>query len=397
MSTELTVPGLGPLKDICLDSSLDGSAGSNRLAQELCQITAHHDLQAVQSWLKKYAARTTTHRAYQKETERLLLWCIHQRKKPLSSLKSEDFEAYFSFLDDPQPKHVWCAQPGGKGRKRGDLNWKPFVGPLGTAAKNTAISIIFSLMNYLLVARYIGFNPLQLMRNQKGRQHAVEESKIRVLERMLELDEWQTLLTTLEERPETTPHEKDEKARIKYLFFILYFLGLRINELETHTWNAFRRVQGQWWFFVVGKGGKMGKIPVNQSLLEATQLYRAHLGLTVYPEATEMMPIIPSWHSSKPLSARQMSKLIKAIAMEASLKFSMNPEKQEKLRKFSPHWLRHFSASQQDRAGVQFKHIKANHRHASDETTRRYIHSMDEARHQDMEKLSLMIKESSMT
>jgi hypothetical protein len=45
----------------------------------------------------------------------------------------------------------------------------------------------------------------------------------------------------------------------------------------------------------------------------------------------------------------------------------------------------------QDRAGVSFKHIRANHRHENDETTRRYVHAIDKERHQDMQKLVLRI------
>ena len=45
----------------------------------------------------------------------------------------------------------------------------------------------------------------------------------------------------------------------------------------------------------------------------------------------------------------------------------------------------------QDRAGIKFKHIQANHRHGSEETTRRYVHAFDEERHLDMEKLSMRV------
>jgi integrase len=244
-------------------------------------------------------------------------------------------------------------------------------------------------MNYLLMARYIGFNPLSLMRQRQSRQHSLEESKIRVLERMLELDEWQALLQALKEMSDSSPHERDEKERLRFIVAILYLLGLRIHELQTHTWNAFRKVQGDWWFFVQGKGGKLGKVPVNQSLLEAVICYRRHLKLRDYPEPHEETALIQSWHSPKPLSCSQMNKLLKKLSCQAAIQFFGQPEKQAKLKKFSAHWLRHFSASQQDRMGIQFKHIKANHRHVSDETTRRYIHALDKERHNDMEKLSM--------
>jgi hypothetical protein len=65
------------------------------------------------------------------------------------------------------------------------------------------------------------------------------------------------------------------------------------------------------------------------------------------------------------------------------------PHKQEKLRRFSLHWLRHLSATQQDKSGILFKHIQANHRHETENTTRRYVHALDQERHEDMRKLHL--------
>ena len=59
------------------------------------------------------------------------------------------------------------------------------------------------------------------------------------------------------------------------------------------------------------------------------------------------------------------------------------------MKKFSAHWLRHLSATTQDRAGVVLKHIKDNHIHANDDTTRIYIHAYDTERHDDIKKLKL--------
>lgn len=41
------------------------------------------------------------------------------------------------------------------------------------------------------------------------------------------------------------------------------------------------------------------------------------------------------------------------------------------------YWLRHLSATIQDRADIEFRHIRANHRHEDDETTRVNVHCLD--------------------
>lgn len=367
---------------------LDGGEGSNREQHQLCQINARNDYEAVLVWLNEYRVSAATYRAYQREAERLLLWSIHQHKKALSSLNREDFEAYLQFLSNPQPREQWCAPKGGRSRKRGEQGWKPFTGPLSHSAKTNTITIINSLFTYLVRSRYLQFNPLSLMRHSRN-QFNTEEVKIKLQERILELDEWQAILQTLKYMPEKNTREIAEKERLTFIIKILFFLGLRINELETHTWNAFRKINGDWWFLVKGKGNKLGKIPVNDELMDAVIHYRMHLKKEAYPQAEENIPIILSNQTGKGLTARQINKLLKQLAVDASNKISYS-EKQEKLRKFSAHWLRHLSASMQDKAGIQFKHIKENHRHQSDETTRRYVHSWDKERHDEMQKLSII-------
>lgn len=371
---------------------LMGEEGSNKEVRHVCQIRAKNDIEAVQCWLDEYKDRPATYRTYQKEVERFILWCIYQHHKPLSSLDRADFESYFDFLSNPQPAKLWCAPSGGRGNKRGSKSWKPFVGALGNSTKATAISIIYTLVTYLVDAHYLAYHSLRLAKNLKKQHGYNEEQKIRVQERILEIDEFHAILDVAYNLPETPPHKKDDKERIIFLIKILFFLGLRIHELETHTWSSFRQINGKWWFFVVGKGNKLGKIPVNNKLLEAMVQYRTHLKLSACPGAEnqdEKIPIIQSWHSIRPLTARHMNKLLKKVALMAAEKFYDRPDKIAKLKKFSAHWLRHLSASMQDQAGISFGNIRANLRHENDETTRRYVHAADDARHDDMQRLSL--------
>jgi integrase len=369
--------------------TLDGTQGNNRCLPESCQISARNDLEAIRCWLSEYELKPTTHRAYQKEAERLLLWSVLERRKPLSSLGRDDFETYWQFLSNPEPRHVWCGPKGSRVRRREDPSWRPFVGPLSPSAKDTALAIIDSLMGYLVSASYLKFNPLSLMRRKTRQQNRFDARKVTISERILEDDEWQALLTTLHALPELSSRERDEKARLRWLVAVLFLLGLRINELETHTWRSFAQVRGDWWFWVKGKGDKLGKVPVNEELLHEMIRFRRHLRLPDLPSPDETGAIVPSWQSNKPLSGRQMSHLLKSLATQASAHFADEPAKMAKLKRFSPHWLRHLSASWQDRAGIRFGHIKANHRHQSDETTRRYVHAIDKERHDDMAKLKL--------
>lgn len=389
--SELIVfPTLDKLLVTFENMELSGEYGSNREKHHTCQIKARNDYEAIQYWLNEYRNKSTTFRGYQKESERFLLWAVFQKQKALSSLDRDDLEDYIKFLDDPQPQEIWCKKLGGRGCKRGDPNWRPFVKSLSYSTKITAISIIDSLLSYLVEARYLSFNPLSLKRKRNLSQQK-QSSTLNLQKRILEPNEWHVMLDVLDSLSEETLEQKNEKIRLTFLIKILYFTGLRINELASHYWNAFRKIDENWWFFVIGKGDKPGKIPVNDELLRAIITYRAYLQKTPYPSSAEADPIIASFTTGKAITPRQINKILKKLALETAKRFSHMPEKEKKLKKFSAHWLRHLSASMQDRAGILFKHIRSNHRHENDETTRRYVHAIDSNRHQNMQKLKLKI------
>ena len=66
-----------------------------------CCILAENDVEAVKVWVQQFKDTPTTQRAYQKEAERLLLWCAFEKGLGLAELKAEHFEEYFNFLQNP--------------------------------------------------------------------------------------------------------------------------------------------------------------------------------------------------------------------------------------------------------------------------------------------------------
>ncbi|MBB71646.1 MAG: hypothetical protein CMF50_04555 [Legionellales bacterium] len=85
------------------------------------------------------------------------------------------------------------------------------------------------------------------------------------------------MLEIINSMPEATPHEKDENYQLRFIVAMLYFLGLGVGGLISHTWNAFQRINGQWWFIVRGKGDKLGEVPVNIASLEVVRECRKQL------------------------------------------------------------------------------------------------------------------------
>ena len=99
-----------PLERLIVPIALDGRYGSNRAsAEQVKQIAADNDLQAIETWLSEFHESPQTVRHYRKDAERLLLWALLEREKALSSLTREDCLAYEAFLANPQPQNnlVW--------------------------------------------------------------------------------------------------------------------------------------------------------------------------------------------------------------------------------------------------------------------------------------------------
>ena len=344
-----------------------------------CLLEANNDIQATSKWLNLYKDKVTTYNTYKREAMRFILWCTYETGKNFTALKVDDLEEYLEFLQNPPPS--WCTTRAAIRAGKSFGSWMPFIGPLRLSAYQCSVRVLNSLFNYLVQADYLRTNPIKLIRAANKFTIDSEDRKYQVWSRMLEADEWEAILQVLNTLPTKTKEDIDLKIRTQFLFACLYLLGLRIHEVAGHSWNAFRQKDGKWWFFVKGKGDKPAHIPVNDQLLEYVKAYRQHLGKDAFPAAYEEDPLIVSRKTGKAYQLRILYNMVKDVGLKASLQFEHSKHKQEKLRKFSPHWLRHMAASHQYKAGMSMSMIQENLRHASVNTTRIYLHSEDEARH----------------
>ena len=172
-------------------------------------------------------------------------------------------------------------------------------------------------------------------------------------------------------------------------------MGLRVSEFVQARWNHFMFHQGHWWLVVTGKGSKTARIPVNMHCISIINHYRKAFGLmNLNEDSLSDNPVCSALSTSgeivfhKGLSERSIHIFCKEIAEKASL-YSTSELQRARFEKFSPHWLRHFSASMQALAEIPFEMIKAHHRHSKDETTRIYLHNDDHKRQDWAAKLNI--------
>lgn len=409
---QVTSPIL-PLERTEVPHHLRGHDGTNRAPEAGLQIEAKDDLDAMRCFLEEYE-QSSTHRIYARECERLVLWCIHDRQKPLSSLTRQDFEDYLRFLAFPEPAQMWC---GPKAPKE-SAQWRPFVGGLQDSAMLTAMAAINSWFKYLVDSGYLSGNPLGLIRQRRRKMQGAEGSaatpravksteEADKVERYLDEQMWQAVNEAVEAMPRVTPVDVAQYERVRFLLALLVMLGPRAGELETHTMASFRNERGLWWWRIVGKGGKEAKIPVPDDMLQALMRYRKHLGLPLTPQRRETTPLLcalPSQSISgtksanaplKGITARRLNQILKEIFAAGALRLPESAmDKAERLRLASAHWGRHTAITGMVDHGINEAMVQKGARHSDRRTTQRYIHTGEAVWHAEAQKHRLHWAES---
>lgn len=394
-----------PFEQLAIPLELSGRLGTNRADAEDLQIDVHDDVGAVNIYLDEYKDSPGTQRIYRREAERLMLWSLVTKNKPLSSLNRSDVSEYVSFLANPQPTEVWC----GPRKQRNSLDWRPFVSGLQEDAVMTALAALSSMFNWLADAGYLRGNPLGLIRQKKKKEALLEQDSI--MERHLDQDMWQAVLQTVDQWSCLDEKDLAFKERGRFILYLLYLLAPRAGELESHRMNSFSEVRGHWWWRVVGKGQKVAKVPVPDDMISALVRYRKFLDLPAAPSNSDTTPLVLSLSDMRhirggafpsklaksafsrgctPVSARQLNRILKEIFEKAALSLPASmSHKADKLRAASAHWGRHTSITAMVDAGVDARYTQKNARHSDARTTGLYTHEEDERWHEEAQKLRM--------
>ena len=355
-------------------------------------IDAKNDAEAILSFLNEYKDSPETLRSYVKEIERLLLWCIHVAKINISSLRREHLLQYQSFLKKPAPAKLWCGPSIGKLKKDGSFNtaWRPFVKGLSATSINKAIKILDSFFNYLVQTNYLMGNPLAIDRRRKKRH----QTKPRIIDRYLELDEIRAVLEALADYPTYDDLSQFKVIRVRYIILLLFYTGLRISESATHRMGHFLQREGNWFLRVTGKGKKIREIPVPDELLKALAEFRLAVELpSSQPKFRERIPLIPMQNLKQPISSRRIDQILRWAFNLGARKFeSTAPRKASKLQAASAHWLRHSYVTYLLDSGAPLKVAQENAGHSDIGTTMLYRHVAQTDRHAATRALSLTTK-----
>jgi site-specific recombinase XerD len=372
---------VAPIEALRVPAALDGSKGSNRAGPGAPFGT---DLRAIFAWLDARSGSAHTRRAYRREAERLLLWALVEKGKPLSSLDSGDCAEYINaFLADPQPAARWVAAHRGE---RCFAGWRPFAGPLSDRSRETARSIVNAMCEWLVGEGYLAVNPFA------GFARVATPPVFESATRSLDVAQWKCVLQSVERDEYSFSEHRDRLALL-----LAYATGLRRAELAAATTDALSvgRLAGvadAVWRLSVdpGRGAPRTVLlpPVVVEILRENLAMRGLQDPLDPLDCAEGTPIIAQARGGQPLTPDGIGKIFKSIfSNAAAFMESHAPGSGRHLKRASTHWLRHTHSTHALGHGAELGEISAGLGHADLSTTSLYLRNEDIGRFLGVEKL----------
>lgn len=353
---------------------LDGSCGQFRAPQGACLLDASNDYEAVRSWLALHESAATA-RAYRKEAERLMLWAIVERGRALSSLTTDDAIAYRSFLRQPTPAVRWIGPP----RPRKSAEWRPFARALSPRSTAHALTVLSAMYRWLVEQRYVFANPFAGVRVRAHARPTGFDAR-----RSFTESEWRLLRTVADGLEWAYGWSEAAAQRLRFLLDFGYATGLRAGELVGATLGHIETDEhGDHWLRVTGKGGKPGKVGLPPLARRALERYLVQRQLSVTPSRwNPVTPVVAHLEDDgAAIATLRLGRVLRRFFLtSADVIQEQRPALAGKLRRASPHWIRHTHASHALARGMKLLAVRDNLRHASIATTSLYLHGDDAER-----------------
>ncbi|WDD90397.1 site-specific integrase (plasmid) [Burkholderia sp. FERM BP-3421] len=392
---------LVPMHRLAMPADLDGSAGSNR-APAFPYIAAAHDLDAVFAYLHRYDGQAATQRAYWRELERFVLWCVLERGRPMSSVLVDDCEAYKAFLAAPSDAFR------GPQASRASGRWRPFsLKPLSLDSQLYAVRTLRAAFDWLVKVRYLAGNPWVAVADPKPLKRA---TKLQV-QRALPMDVWATVRARLAERAEGVGPQGPDWRVARALVLLMGDAGLRIEEAVTVSrsglqwWPAEDEAPATWMLRVIGKGNKERFVPVTEDAIDALHEHWRDRGLDLDAGDADLPLVAPTVVPPTPAgrykfgvengaatrvagyTARGARRVvIRALGRLIEQLPDLVESSRRQLARTSPHAFRHTFGTQAAAAGMALEVLQQALGQASLQTTTIYVNAEQQRMRQEAAK-----------
>lgn len=387
-------------------------------------IAAANDEAAIKTWLGAKATNANTRRTYEREAQRLFLWCHQERGKGFKDLMVEDCTAYRLWVSQlgrltPDawdavgwrvPQSAWI---GPRGPARESPDWRAFEGPLLHGSQAHAVKIAAALFEFLRQGGYlanpspwgmIGKPALPAVAGEDADTEALEDQFVA---RSFSREQLAFVLDQARERgpgdrsgdaPAEAPPGPLQRAsarlarRLELVLWLGVGCGLRAAEMCSLDLASLRiDDQRGWRLRVVGKGSKTRTLPLPTPAVDALVRYAAacdidEARLRILAAARRREPLLRV-HSNRArvngktgpqepvrLGYRGLyAALTKFMKGCGALLAISDPEAARRLDEGSTHWLRHTFATLMLESGEKLNVVQAMLDHADLATTGRYV------------------------
>lgn len=350
----------------------------NHFLKTTLNLSSDNDARQIALWLNEYTNSHYTYIKYRVVVLRFYLWIKHNRLS-LKALQRMDVLNYIEFIQNPDI--TWI----GKRKSFNHPGWRPFLQPLSASATLHNFQIIRQLFSYLYNISYLDFDPCKFrlrmpyfLSNSFQNDHCLTYQEINLIGNYIS------------RLPNKTSSQYTYKVRTRWIFQILLFTGCRKSEVSNATMDDFIIIKNKLWLQVNGKGNKYGKIPILTHLEIRLNRYREIYNLPSIRDKTSSESHIPlvimSKHSEddyKSVAHDYIWYTVKSICRDLANTISSDNILHSRLRRVSPHWLRHTSATIQIDSGIDIRMVQANLRHSSIKTTLLYLHIENDVRHRE--------------
>jgi site-specific recombinase XerD len=395
------------------------------LEQFPAETQAIEGYRAVRSFLKSYAGNESTFNSYRTHVERLLLWTLVKSRTPLLAMRRTQAESFMEFCLAPDPAWVGPVvksrfnRLGARRKTATDTyvlnpDWRPFSQTVAKEERKRAqeqnrpaqqdayrlaqgsIAQIFavcgSFFQHAIDEGFCEQNPFRAVKQKsKYKERNTDNQDTRILTSL----QWDFVLETAE----LLATEDPRYERTLFIVATIFAMYLRVSDLVGRdnwkpTMGDLRKDgAGNWWYHVVGKGNKAGKISVRDDYVENyLKRWRLHQGLSPLPGFRESTPLIATQRGRAGLSDRHIRVLLQQVFDRALQRMQAEHWPDEdvgRLRAASLHWLRHTSATF-DAPHRDMKDLQVDLRHNSLSTTQNiYYNSEDEKRAYSVKRLPM--------
>lgn len=377
---------------------------------------------AARDFLRAFSDNSLTFTSYRTHVERLLLWAMIIKRKPFHQLKRQDAEDYLEFCRNPPADWVGPIIRGrflnsdhsesiwGEPVMPND-KWRPFTlkdsmatqkdskgsTPFSYQASKGTIRQVYSICSrffeHMIEDGVVAANPFKMIKKKSQNATVPQEESV---SRALTALQWDYVLETVEgmAKREPTRHE-----RTLFIVATIFSMYLRVSDIVGRpNWHPvmgdFRQdAEGNWWYHVIGKGNKAGKVAVRDEYIKKYLIrYRRFMQLPPLPQWGETTPLLVTLRGRSGLSGRQVRTLLQVVFDNALARMREEGRKEHEmnsLRAASAHWLRHTSATF-DAPLRSPKDLQLDLRHSSLTTTQDvYYHSHDQERSRSVKSIGM--------